>query len=73
MATCTICHVTKEETFGWWGITTPSDQVTLCPRCFRLRSLNELLVRVNEVIMDAEIPAIHKTELMYLIDRIKNE
>lgn len=73
MATCTICHVTKEETFGWWGITTPSDQVTLCPRCFRLRSLNELLVRVNEVIMDAEIPAIHKTELMYEIDRIKNE
>lgn len=73
MATCTICHVSKEETFGWWGITTPSDQVTLCPRCFRLRSLNELLVRVNEVIMDAEMPAIYKTELIYDIDRIKNE
>lgn len=73
MATCTICHVSKEETFGWWGITTPSDQVTLCPRCFRLRSLNELLVRVGEMIMDAEIPEIYKTTLMYDLDRIKSE
>lgn len=73
MATCTICHVSKEETFGWWGITTPSDQVTLCPRCFRLRSISDLMVRVLEVVNDSEIPSQYKMSLLYDLQKVSNE
>lgn len=73
MATCSNCHVTKEETFGWWGVTTPSDHITLCPRCFRFRALGELLTRVNEVVMDAAIPIESKQILLYDLGKINFE
>jgi hypothetical protein len=73
MATCSNCNVSKEETFGWWGVTTPSDQITLCPRCFRFRALSELLVRVKEVVIDSDIPEESKSLLMNDLEKIKYE
>jgi hypothetical protein len=73
MATCSICHVSREETFGWWGVTTPSDQITLCPRCFRFRALSELLVRVKEVVGESDISEESKSILLYDLEKIKYE
>ena len=68
------CHVTKEETYGWWGITTPPlEKIQLCPRCFRFRALHEQLLRVNEIIMNAPVDNWTKDVILYEVNKIKHE
>ena len=73
MVTCDNCHVSKEEYYGWWTMQNISGKTTYCPMCWRKRSLQEQLVRVNQLIMDAPADNYVKDIILYEVSKINNE